>query len=263
MAPNQQRRQSLLFDYNRHNLRILAFATTSNLRPSAAADTLCCDATFYTCLKMFKQLHKIHAMTNNQMYPLVFALLQGKSEVIYTRLLENLNSMIEEQQLLLNPTTVFLDFEFAAHNPAKAVFPGVTVKGCFFDFTRCIWRKTRQLGLRTYYRQDEDIYRLIRCTAVLRLFPQHHVEYYWFNALDDLKDVDLPVDTTAFINCVNTKWMEGVRPVWSHFDNDGPRTTNILEGWNSKLKKRIPHVHPNIFIFIRVMMEIQTTNDVT
>ncbi|XP_060071015.1 uncharacterized protein LOC132550930 [Ylistrum balloti] len=252
--------QFVLFDDNRDNSRILAFATTSNLEILSTATTLYCDGTFYTCPRFFSQLYTIHAMIDNQMHPLVFTLLPGKSQLLYTRFLEK--STMKERQLQLNPTVIFMDFESAAQNAAKSISQGITVKGCFFHFTQCIWRKTQQLGLHTYYRDNEDIHRLVRHAAVLPLIPPQRIEDYWFNAMDDLEDVDLPVDTTPFTDYVTTQWIEGDRHVWNHFDNDGPRTTNNLEGWHSKLKKRIPHAHPNIYLFIRVLKDIQAANDI-
>ncbi|XP_060080091.1 uncharacterized protein LOC132559482 [Ylistrum balloti] len=199
-------------------------------------------------------------MIDNQMYPLLFALLPGKSQTIYTRFLEKLKSTMEDLHLQLNPTVLFMDFESAAQNAAKAAFPGITLKGCFFHYTQCIWRKTQQLGLQTHYRDNEDIHRLIRRAAVL---PLIRIEDYWFNAWNDLKDVNLPVETTTFTDYVTTQWVEGDRNIWNQFDNDGPRTTNTLEGWHSKLKKRIPSSHPNIYLFIRVLKEVQAANDVS
>ncbi|XP_060065086.1 uncharacterized protein LOC132545413 [Ylistrum balloti] len=207
--------QFVLFDDNRDNSRILAFATTSNLEILSTATTLYCSRTFYICPRFFSQL--------------------------YTRFLEK--STMEERQLQLNPTVIFMD-------AAKSIFQGITVKGCFFHFTQ------------TFYRDNEDIHRLVRRAAVLPLIPPQRIEDYWFNAMDDLEDVDLPVDTTPFTDYVTTQWIEGDRHVWNHFDNDGPRTTNNLEGWHSKLKKRIPHEHPNIYLFIRVLKDIQAANDI-
>ena len=33
---------------------------------------------------------------------------------------------------------------------------------------------------------------------------------------------------------------------WNHFETDGPRTNNNMEGYNSKLKKHVGTAHPNI-----------------
>jgi hypothetical protein len=38
------------------------------------------------------------------------------------------------------------------------------------------------------------------------------------------------------------------RQQWNHFDNEGPRTNNLLEGWHGKLQNHLNHAHPNIFV---------------
>jgi hypothetical protein len=37
----------------------------------------------------------------------------------------------------------------------------------------------------------------------------------------------------------------------------GPRTTNHLEGWHNKIKKKVHHAHPNIYLIIEVLQNIQ------
>ena len=39
---------------------------------------------------------------------------------------------------------------------------------------------------------------------------------------------------------------------WNHFDTEGPRTNNNLEGYNLKLKKYVAIAHPDIFKSIQV-----------
>ena len=43
---------------------------------------------------------------------------------------------------------------------------------------------------------------------------------------------------------------------WSHDSNDGPRTTNCVEGWHSKLNKRI-RSHPSLFSLISTLQLLQ------
>jgi hypothetical protein len=44
-----------------------------------------------------------------------------------------------------------------------------------FHFFQCIWRKTQKCGLQTYYKENNDITRLVRRAAVLPLVTQHIV----------------------------------------------------------------------------------------
>jgi len=118
----------------------------------------------------------------------------------------------------------------------------------------------QKCGLATHYTTNEDIHRLIRRACVLPLVPITEVEDVWFNALTDLEDADLPADVTSFTDYVTEQWVEGDRQQWNHFETVGPRTTNNLEGWHSKIKKEVQHAHPNIFSLVAVFQEIESAN---
>ena len=63
-----------------------------------------------------------------------------------------------------------MDFEVATRNGLNLVFPGVTVKACFFHFTRCTCRKTQECGLVVRYRENDNIRKLVRRAARLRVY---------------------------------------------------------------------------------------------
>lgn len=85
------------------------------------------------------------------MYPLVYVLLPGKSQDIYTRFFTLLKSKMADLYLPLNTMTVFINFKSAWHNALKMVFPTTNIKGCFFHYTQCIWRKAQQTSLQQLY----------------------------------------------------------------------------------------------------------------
>ena len=66
-----------------------------------------------------------------------------------------------------------MDFETAARNAARSVFPGSEWKGCFFHFTQCIWRRTQYHGLQEDYRTRDDI------NQFLPLVPVQEVNWYF------------------------------------------------------------------------------------
>jgi len=70
------------------------------------------------------------------MYPLHFVLLPRKT--VYTQLLIKLKTSIADLQPQLAPTTIFMDFETAAQNPDRTVFPGITLKCCVFHYTQAM-----------------------------------------------------------------------------------------------------------------------------
>ncbi|KAK3106289.1 hypothetical protein FSP39_017023 [Pinctada imbricata] len=242
--------------------RLLIFATRQSLAHLASADTIYADGTFYACPSLFKQLYTIYGFVDGAMYPLVYALLPGKSEAIYRRMFGLLINACQRHNLTLSPNTIFLDFETAPRNAALHHFPGIIPKGCFFHFTQCIWRKTQESGLQVPYQEIDSVQQLVRRAAVLPLLSAEDVEDVWFYTLEDFDAADSGVDVTTFTDYVTEYWVEGNRHLWNHFEAEGPRTTNNLEGWHSKLNKHFNHPHPNIYRLIDVIKRIQAANEV-
>ena len=173
------------------------------------------------------------------MYPLVYNLLPAKSQIIYTKLLTLLKDLCQQHQLKLPPRTIFLDYEVAIRHAAHAVFPGIKAKGCLFHYTQCIWRKVQDTGLQVPYKENNDINKLVRRTAVLPLLPVNDLEDVWFYALENLEEADTNTPTLAFTDYITSYWVESNGHLWNHYQTDGPRTTNHMEGWHSKLKKHL------------------------
>lgn len=240
--------------------RIIIFATDDNLQRLCDAAAVYGDGTFYSCPGMFTQLYTLHASVHEQMFPLVFCLLPNKSELTYQRMFSLLQEAVRQRiQLELTPETVMLDFEVAARNAVRAAFPQSRLRGCYFHYTQCIWRKTQACGLAIAYRDEEDIKRLVRRAAVLPLVPVHEVEDVWFNALEDIDDDRAAV--TRFCDYVTETWVETDRTESNHFDNTGARTTNHVEGWHSKMNKICKRSHPNIYVLVQMLQKEQATNE--
>ncbi|XP_021359169.1 uncharacterized protein LOC110454121 [Mizuhopecten yessoensis] len=150
---------------------MIAFATSENLAELAASDVIFSDGTFYTCPTIFYQMYGIHVQIEGIMTPVAYALLPGKSQAIYNRFFTLLQEHMSNLQIPFRPTTAFVDFEVAAHNAIRSVVPGINIKGCFFHYTQCIWRKAKPTGLQTLYRENDDVKPLVRRAAVLPLIP--------------------------------------------------------------------------------------------
>lgn len=113
------------------------------------------------------------------------------------------------------------------------------------------------------YKEDNNIHQLVRRAAVLPLIPTAEVEDVWFNALTDIDDVETNANYVPFTDYVTTYWVEQNRHLWNHYTTEGPRTTNHLEGWHSKLKKHVQHPHPNIFRLIKQLKHEEAIHDLT
>jgi len=240
---------------------IVLFGTDRNVDYLCKAEKIFCDGTFYASPKQFKQIYTLHAFVEGQMFPLIYGLLPDKTQATYTRMFRLLKDAAEARGMTLNPPAIQLDFEKAAHNAASDVFPGVVLKGCFFHYGQCIWRNVQQQGLTTTYQSDHDLYRFVRRAAVLPLVPPALVDDVWLQAMADSPDT---VPTRAFADNVTETWLEGTfdRDMWNHFNTNGARTTNHLEGWHQKLNRLTKKAHPNIFEFISVIQTEQAANEV-
>ena len=75
--------------------------------------------------------------------PLVFMLLTCKSAAIYEKALTALKELNPD----LSTRRVITDFELAAINSFRNVFPTTEDKGCFFYFAQAIWRNIQDPGL--------------------------------------------------------------------------------------------------------------------
>jgi len=239
--------------------RILVFSTDDNLKKLCESDVIIADGTFYSCPGLFTQLYTLHGTINGSVFPLVFALLPNKKEDTYVRFFTLLRDAVLVRDSVLTPGTFLLDFEIAAWNSVNTVFPLAQIRGCFFHYCQCIWRKVQGCGLATRYCDDDNLKRLVRRAAALPLVPPDQIEDVWFNALEE--NMDFSAEVTRFTDYVTETWVERDRRTWNHFSNDGPRTTNNAEGWHSKVNKICQRAHPNIYAMVRLLQKIQSTNE--
>ena len=110
--------------------------------------------------------------------------------------------------------------------------------------------------------RDSSTHTQIRRAAVPPLIPQAEVEDVWFHALEDMENSDPTANITPFTDYVTTYWVQSNRQLWNHFQTEGPRTTNHLEGWHSSIQMiQVPH--PNIYTLLNHLKGEQAANEVT
>lgn len=120
--------------------------------------------------------------------------------------------------------------------------PMTQVKGCNFHFSQAIWRKVQDLGLVELYKSDHETRRHVRMCAALSRIPVPAVEDGWCYIMESA-----PNSVEDFNDYFVEQWLENPNlpvEIWNCC-GERHRTTNSLEGWHSKLNKRIPKNHPN------------------
>lgn len=82
--------------------------------------------------RLFEQLYTIHVYVQGSLFPLVYCLMSRRTQLGYQQLLREVVDLAAEQQLLLAPRTVIVDFEVAAINAVRVELPDTDIHGCFF-----------------------------------------------------------------------------------------------------------------------------------
>lgn len=166
----------LLKDINitrtKQNDHILIFSTNANLNYLRSSNEIYADGTLKTVPTLFYQLYSIHGSLNGKVLRLVLNLCTGKNKKLYRRMFHE----IKDLEPRLSSNIVMADFELTFTQAAQREL-GVEVKGCFFHFTQCIWRKIQKCGLQEKYASDSQYAINLRMLCALAFVPPDDVAY--------------------------------------------------------------------------------------
>lgn len=262
----------LLYDSGPVQDRLLIFSTKKNLAHMARCDHWYADGTFNTAPQLFSQIYTIHAVRYHNVLPTVFILMANKTQTSYVRALtalKNLNSQ-------LAPVSIMTDFEKAAMNAFRKVFPQATQRGCFFHMSQCIWRKIQGCGLQSRYINDSKFALHVRQLAALAFVPEEDVlrsfeeliqSEYFIENYDDLQEViDYFEDTWIGRLQNNLTRRHPLFPIkiWnchSASKQGLPKTNNSVEGWHRGFSTLLGVSHPTLWKFIDDLKREQKLNE--
>ena len=123
----------------------------------------CVDGTFSVAPSLFFQLLTISYIARHHVFPAIFILLPNKTQALYLKIYRLLKKLVPG----LEAEIVISDFELASLNALELAWPGVSIQGCYFHFSQCVYRKIVEMGLKTRYVEDRQIYKY--CKALLSL----------------------------------------------------------------------------------------------
>lgn len=151
----------------------MIFATTPNLQRLATSRYWLVDGTFATVPLEFTQMYSIHGSVsyeeNEVTVPLVFMLLNNKTQETYACAFEALLEVCQEANIELHPKFIISDFEKAVINVMKDVFPDAECCLCYFHFSQNLIKQLNFRGLKTMYSNDLDIYMAVKRLQVGKL----------------------------------------------------------------------------------------------
>ena len=143
----------LLYDsgYTPEKRRSFMFVSQHNISVLSEAPHIMMDATFSSSPNLFAQLFTVHGLYDSGWHmPLVYGLLPGKTQVLYTDFLAALDHLFPSATF--EPQSVLCDFEKGLHNAIEIVWPDATVRGCYFHFKSSLWKKMQAFELVPEYK---------------------------------------------------------------------------------------------------------------
>jgi len=243
--------------------RMLVFCAYTELAVLHQSEFWVCDGTFEMSPNTAFQQYTVHGYKNGEGLPLLWALLPNKTTATYTELFTAIrDALITSFGNIGNVTTVLTDFELAAIKSIHIAFPEIMVKGCSFHFRQAVMRRVQHEGLKAEYENVESEVRLwIRSVMSMTMLPAFAIPLAWqflqYHPTTGRTETDTKSNNIAAY--FSATWINGEFPpnLWSHFDNTGPRTTNLAEGYHNALNSRFGIPHPSLQVFLHFLQDLQ------
>ena len=196
-------------------------------------------------------------------------LMAKKNEEAY----EKCFTELRRQRPQLKPEIVVTDYEKAAINGFEKVFQDVTIQGCFFHFSQCIFRSTQSHGLQKLYEENCEFALKMRMVAALAFVHPQSVVHYFDHLCDH---VVFPLEAQPVLNYFEDTWIgrpdrrQVRRPphfnieLWNCYESArimGCKTNNICEAWHRSFNMFIVN-HPIMWKFIKTLKMEQAETSV-
>nr|XP_033788082.1 uncharacterized protein LOC117354520 isoform X1 [Geotrypetes seraphini] len=242
--------------------RIFIFSTQANINILEQNGHWFMDGTFKVAPELIVQMFTIHAFVDHRALPMVFVLLNSKTEEEYERILRKLL----ESRSTLSPLSILMDFERASLQAVSRVFPNSSVSGCLFHLGQSLWRKIQDEGLTSNYRDDENVRLYAKMLLALSFVPPENVGDC-FEELDDKRPDELqPVYDYWEDHYIGRRRRNYRSPptfpisLWnmrSRVEDGLPRTNDSVEGWHHAFQSSVSCQHASPYKLIEHFQRAQ------
>lgn len=214
------------------------------------------DGTFRSSPHQFYQLLTIQGYVFGKFIPLIFILLQEKSEEKYKEIFLYLKN-----NGILNPKVVITDYEKALFSSFNVFDNGFKSYGCLFHYGQCLWRKIQQNGLNDLYKSDIFVKKILKQFLNLPYFKVERIREAYEEikkSVENFSKKEIFVEFVSyyentFIGCdashpplfEHSRWS-----VYERIKSYYPTTTNSIEGWHRGFNNLINIKKPNLGIFV-------------
>ncbi|EAT39117.1 AAEL009053-PA [Aedes aegypti] len=263
----------LIADVVENHERAIIFGTHENLRRLGHAKYWVADGTFATVPSLFRQLVTVHgsiAPTHQQTVPLIYVLMTTKTESLYRKVWEAIIEAADALDIDLEPEYVITDFEKALINSVQAEFPDAQHSGCFFHWSKNLFKFIQQNKMLNEFGQDASVYLTFKKVQALAFLPPDDIAA----AFETVKQ-QAPENMAAFFSYVEETYICGrmkrssrgkkaakIAPLfpptfWSVYANvldKVSRTSNQAESWHNRWTKIVGAKHVGV---VRILEEIK------
>lgn len=242
------------------NTGLVILATKDGLSTLCSTTDAYGDGTFKYAPKHFLQLYTLHGCRDGTYMPCVFALLPSKERLVYKQMFQCIVDACNGHQLILNPSSLYLDFESAVHDAARDVWPAIQIKGCLFHLGQNWWRQIQKLDLAMEYKtSDTDGSKWLRHCFGLPFLPAEEVEdAFAFDMMSNIPDESRLHRFSDYLLNNYVKEDSRFRPnIWASFTKEH-RTTNACESFHSHLKRMFYSHSPHLFTFLENLRLLET-----
>jgi len=174
----------------------------------------------------------------------------------------NYQTALEHIKFRLPPSftlsSAYIDFEEAIHEAVLKVWPTVTIRGCRFHLGQSCFKRIQWLGLATVYSAKDQFGSSLRTFFGFPFLRPDQVEDCFNELMANVPDHDA---IKKFADYFHKNFIPATSrfppALWAAYSFSVARTTNARESLHSKLTNMVYHSHPNIYIPMEVLMEIQ------
>ena len=240
--------------------KYILFTSIFQLRKITDCEQIFMDGTFYSCPKNYYQLYNIIGKEKKTgiIIPISFILMSHKSYSLYYHVFNNIKTLILKNKIEYKEKELkfMMDFEKSSRKAIKSIFPESILLGCFFHFTKALWKKAKKEGLcKKLYMKETHI--IIFAFKIFIFIKEKEKDNYLKQIEEFYKEKK---EYKGFIQYFKKNWSNCNFLDFERCDQAEivERTDNICELFHKNLNDKIDIRHPKISYLIEKLKEFTT-----
>ena len=237
----------------REKNQMIILGTLNSLEILKQSDHWFADGTFDIAPTAYYQVYTLHCLHMGRVFPCLYAVMSNKKQSMYTDFFEQVREYVSGR----SPKTVTIDFEMAAINALKLIFPDTKINGCFFHLKQSLFRKIQALGHQKEYSKSLEFANKCKMIAALAFVPVGEVEKTFQSLKQELSEDARFTELLKYFQ-VNYIGNESIKSkfeivLWNvtqQISQELPKTNNYVEGYNNRVKHALGCCHPSLGVLI-------------